>query len=68
MTTITENHNWTQCRDQKIVGSPDPMDAPTSQPLHLRLTEYHRRGREKDCKIQNTRKPAVKQTFLEMAA
>ena len=45
--------------------SPNQMDTPTSQLLYLRLREYHRRGGQKDYKIQNTRKSAVKQTLLE---
>ena len=29
--TITENHNWLECRGQQIMGSPDIMDiAPAS--------------------------------------
>lgn len=34
METITENLNWTEYRDQWIMGSPAPIDAP---PLQLLL-------------------------------
>lgn len=34
METITENLNWTECRDQWIMGSPAPIDA---SPLQLLL-------------------------------
>jgi hypothetical protein len=39
METITENHNWTQCRQQQILGEAAPTDTSISrsQLQHLQL-------------------------------
>lgn len=42
--TITGNHNWSQCRDQPIVGAQLVIvDTSATQHLYLRLREYHGR-------------------------
>ena len=51
MKTITENHNYIQCRNQQTIKSLAPVDASISQLLSLRLREYY---------IQKTRKSAGK--------
>lgn len=61
METITEKHNWTQCRDQQILGNPARMESSmaqrTSQKVVLKYQKSH-----------NTRKSFVLQHLPEMAA
>ena len=54
METNSENHNWTQCRDQHIKVSPDPMDTSMSELLHPWFKEHHSRA---DGRIARVRTP-----------
>lgn len=66
METIKKKHIWVQCRDQQIMGNPVPNNTSTSQFQHL-SEGASQKMRQKDCKSQDTRKCAVRQS-LEMAA
>lgn len=52
METITDNHNWTQCRDQGIVESLAPTDTSTPRLLHLWIKEDHGREGRKIVKVR----------------
>lgn len=58
MEIITESHSWTQCRDQRIVGTSAQT---TAHLLHLWLKEHLEEGEE-------TRNSAVKWSLLEIPA
>lgn len=65
MAMITENHSWTQCRKENVLGSPDPVNTGTVQILHLWVNKHHKRWL-KNCKNQIIRKPFfLKQSFLQ---
>lgn len=42
--TITENQNWSKCREQLIMGYPTPTDTSTTQLQNLQLRAQQKRG------------------------
>lgn len=40
---ITENYNWSKCRDELIVGCLAPVGTSTTQFIHLRLRKEHKK-------------------------
>lgn len=58
-------HKWTQCRDEWDMESPSRQNYATV-PTSVAQRTWRVRG-QKDYKKQNTRKPSVKQSSLEMA-
>lgn len=67
MEAITETRNWTECRDQWIVGSSAPINKSTLQLPYLWLRKHYGRGGWKECKSQkNTGKSAIEQSLREI--
>lgn len=67
MEIITETRNWTERRDQRVVGSSAPVNKSTLQLPYLWLRKHHGRGGWKECKSQkNTGKSAIEQSLREI--
>jgi hypothetical protein len=45
--TITENHNWSKCKEQLILGCPPSDGKSTTEQLHLGLRELGKRVEER---------------------